>query len=283
MVKRLILLTIDHILIYFKRPINMNTLTINTPIPETTHDVLNDKAAPPNNTFNALNILTSIEADRIAWEQGVYLISNQALYSVLSKCLAFCGELPTAEAKQRSADLEAFFKERGYKYKKESPLVTRAVKAIFGNIDRRRVSTYSLVLRRALKEGIGASNLAEWIEANRGIQEIRLGHSATFVSPKAKAEKARQIVQGRSFLSYATSELLSMEADADFIGDACVLLAEQQADGSFGIRAVLRNEGLVSAAFVALYGKQKEMLTKAKAEVKAANDADGAVVAAKSA
>ena len=50
-----------------------------------------------------------------------------------------------------------------------------------------------------------------------------------------------------------------------------------------GIRAVLRNDGLVSAAFVALYGKQKEMLTKAKAEVKAATDADGAVVVAKSA
>ena len=68
-----------------------------------------------------------------------------------------------------------------------------------------------------------------------------------------------------------------MEADPDFIGSACVLLAEQQADGSFGIRTVLRNSGLVNAAFVALYAKQKETLAKANKEVEAANDADGAI------
>ena len=150
---------------------------------------------------------------------------------------------------------------------------------MFGNIDRRRVSTYSLVLREAQKSKVDIADLATWIEENGGIQEIRLGRSATYISPKAKAEIAKAVVAGReSYLGFAKSELLSHVADADFMGDACVLLAEQQADGSFGIRAVLRSDGLVNAAFVALYGKQQEILAEAKATIAAANDADGAVV-----
>jgi len=242
--------------------------------------VLNDKTEATSVVVNAAAALRNMEAERITWEEGVYRTSNQTLYAVLAQCLAFSGELSLSEAKQRSSALESFFKERGYKYKKEVPLVSRVVKAVFGNIDRRRISTYSLVLRQAQKEKIAISDLAQWIESKGGIQEIRLSRSATFVSPKAKAEEAKQIVQGRSFLGFAKSELLSMEADADYMGEACVLLAEQQPDGSFGIRCVLRNDSVVNAAFVALYARQQDFLTKAKAEVKAANDADGAVVTA---
>ena len=243
-----------------------------------TFDVLNDVAEVTGNTLvTSKKLLYKLEEDRITWEQGVYRSSNQALYAVLANCLTFCGELALAEAKQRSKALELFYKERGYKYKSEAPLATRVVRAVFGGVDRRRISTYSLVIRQAIKDCISVSSFAEWVEEKGGIQEIRLGHSATFISPKAKAESAKEIVQGRSFLGYAKSELLSMEADPDFIGSACVLLAEQQADGSFGIRTVLRNSGLVNAAFVALYAKQKETLAKANKEVEAANDADGAI------
>ena len=256
----------------------MNTLVNEVNISASTAVVLNDKTEVTSIVVNAAKSLTNMEASRITWEQGAYRTSNQSLYAVLAECLAFCGELTIVEAKQRSAALEAFYKERNYKYKQELPLATRVVRAVFGNIDRRRVSTYSLVLRQAHKSNVPVSDLAAWIEENGGIQEIRLGRSATYVSPKAKAEIAKSLVAGKtSFIGIAKSELLSHVADADFMGEACVLLAEQQADGSFGIRAVLRNEGLVNAAFVALYAKQNELLAKLKAEVNAANDADGAV------
>lgn len=243
-----------------------------------TFDVLNDVAEVTGNTLvTSKKLLYKLEEDRITWEQGVYRSSNQALYAVLANCLTFCGELALAEAKQRSKALELFYKERGYKYKSEAPLATRVVRAVFGGVDRRRISTYSLVIRQAIKDSVSVSNFAEWVEEKGGIQEIRLGHSATFISPKEKADTARETVQGRNFLGYAKSELLSIEADPDFIGSSCVLLAEQQADGSFGIRTVLRNSGLVNAAFVALYSKQKDILAKAKKEIEAANDADGAI------
>jgi elongation factor G len=101
--------------------------------------------------------------------------------------LAFCSELTISEAKQRSAALEAFYKERGYVYKQDLPLVTRVVRAVFGARDRRRISTYSLVLRQAQKEDIMAINLAAWIEERGGVQEITLARSANYVSPKDKA------------------------------------------------------------------------------------------------
>lgn len=231
--------------------------------------------------FDASKTLSTLETKRLSWESGAYRTSNQELYGILAECLSFCGEdLSPTQVKERRASLEAFYKERGYKYKKELPIVTRVVKAVFGNIDRRRVSTYSLVLRQAQKKKVAYLDLPQWIEEMGGIQEIRLSQSDSFVSPKTKAENAKKAVQGRSFLGFAKSELLSTQADAEFLGDACVLLAEQQADGSFGVRAILRNDGLVNAAYVALYAKQKEALVKAEKELQAANDADGVIAKA---
>ena len=122
-----------------------------------------------------------------------------------------------------------------------------------------------------------AINLAAWIEERGGVQEITLARSANYVSPKDKAAIAKGGLVGKSPIGFAKSELLSHIADASFIGESCVLLAEQQADGSFGVYAVLRQSGLVNSALAALYAVEREITTKAKAEVNAANDADGAV------
>jgi hypothetical protein len=171
----------------------------------------------------------------------------------------------------------AIYKARGYKYKHDAPLATRVVRAVFGLDDRRRVATYSTVVRQAQKENIGVADLAKWIEDGNGVQEISLGKSATYIKPADKAEIAKNNLKGKTPIGYAQSELLSHVADAQYLGDMCVLLAEQQADGSFGVYAVLRQDGLVKSAFTSLYAVGKEIEAKAKAEIKAANDADGAI------
>jgi hypothetical protein len=78
-------------------------------------------------------------------------------------------------------------------------------------------------------------------------------------------------------LAIAKSEQLSQLADAGFVGEDCVLIAEQLADGGFAIRALVRKEGAVNAAFTALYGDIKSQQVAAQKEVNAANDADGAI------
>jgi hypothetical protein len=205
-----------------------------------------------------IKVLADLESERETWEQGAYRTSNLALYAVLAKCLAIAQADTPELAKQRNAGLEAFYKQRGYSYKKDAPPATRVVKAVFGAVDRRRLSTYSLVLREAIKQKVLATQLAEWIEQNGGIQEIRLSQSATFVKPAAKDEIAKQQFDTLPELASVKSEALSLFADADFIGECCVLLAEQAANGSFVVRGFTRAGGAVNAAFAALYAEQKK-------------------------
>jgi hypothetical protein len=203
-------------------------------------------------------VLADLETERETWEQGVYRTSNLALYAVLAKCLAIAQADTPELAKQRNAGLEAFYKLRGYSYKKDAPPATRVVKAVFGNVDRRRLSTYSLVLREAIKKRVQATQLAEWIEQNGGIQEIRLSQSATFIKPAVKVEQARQTFDTLPELATVKSEALSLLADGEFLGDCCLLIAEQNAEGAFVVRGFTRAGGAVNAAFAALYAEQKK-------------------------
>jgi len=259
----------------------MNTLLNAVATSVTKNVVLNDKAVKTSDkshvAINAGKWLADMEAKRIAWEQGAYRVSNKELYALLADCLLFSGELPVAESKQRSAALETFFKERGYKYKKDSHIIARVVRAMFGDVDRRRISTYVLVLRQAQKSSVESTQLAQWIEDCGGIQEIKLSRSATFVSPTAKASIAKSEFANLPVLAIAKSEQLTLLADAGFLGEECVFIAEQLAGGSFAIRALVRKEGAINAAFTALYSDIKSQRISAETEVDAANDADGAI------
>lgn len=228
--------------------------------PTSTVVVQNDEITlPPLAVAQPLTkVLADLETERETWEQGVYRTSNLALYAVLAKCLAIAQADTPELAKQRNAALEAFYKQRGYSYKKDAPPATRVVKAVFGSLDRRRLSTYSLVLREAIKQKVLATQLADWIEQNGGIQEIRLSQSATFVKPTAKVEMARQAFDTLPELATVKSEALSLLADGDFMGECCVLIAEQAANGSYVVRGLTRAGVAVNAAFAALYAEQKK-------------------------
>lgn len=244
------------------------------------NDTAQKEVTKPVFSSNVDKVLKDLESSRQAWEAGAYRTSNLELYGILRDCLAFCGDLSLSSAKARNKSLEEFYKKRGYKYKKETPLATRIVKAVFGNVDRRRTSTYSLVIRQAQKENISYFDFIDWIEAKGGVQEVRLSQSVTFVSPAEKSEIAKDEFDELEVLGYAKSDALSFLASADYVGDACVLLAEQQADGSFGIKQVMRSAGVVNAAFVALYSKLAEAEKAIKKEINAANDANGMPLAA---
>ena len=201
------------------------------------------------------NVLVDLETQRVVWEEGVYRTSNQALYALLAHCLAIAQADTPELVKQRNAGLEAFYKLRGYTYRKDAPPATRVVKAVFGAADRRRLSTYSLVLREAIKQKVLATQLAEWIESNHGIQEIRLSQSANFIRPAVKVERAKQAFDTRPELATVKTEGLTLLADANYMGEYCLLIAEQNAEGAFVVRGFTRAGGAVNAAFAALYAE----------------------------
>ena len=254
--------------------INVNAVTVQSNV------VKNDiPAGDAKHSSLAADMLVQLEARRISWEQGAYRKSNQELYGILADCLQYAGPLMTAEANKARKDLLAkFYKERGYRLKSDTPLATQVVRAVFGNTDRRRISTYSLVVRKAKKDGVLPNQLAQWIEHNGGIQEIRLGHSATYVSPTQKAEIAKGMVGNLPTLAVVKSAELSLQADPEHMGEDCVLLATQQADGSFIVKAILRGSS-IRASYEALYTVTKDGFAKDLAEKVAANDAQGKVAA----
>ena len=220
--------------------------------------VQNDKATFQSPFQVALNAIHTLEDKRVVWEEGVYKTSNQALYEILAECLIYGGELTTTEASSARRDaLQAFYKERKYRWKAETPLMTKIVRAVFGDIDRRRISTYSLVLRKAKKENILPNDFAAWVEEEGGVQEIRLGQSATFVSPKVKAERAQESFKQINKLASVKTEALAAFFDADKVGNHFVMLAQLEADGSYTVKALLDSGAAVNASFTALYQQQK--------------------------
>jgi hypothetical protein len=239
--------------------------TVNIVLAVSTEDTQQDEDANPQSfscVSSSLSLLHQLEQKRVQWESGLFhRTSNQHLYAVLADCLDY-GQMNDSSAfcKHRNDEVRDFLKSRDYRVKNDSPLLTRVVKAVFGNIDRRRISTYSLVLRTAQKEGVKPAELANWIEERGGVQEVKLARSATYKSPKQKAEEAKSSLSALPTLAVAKEKLAEL-ADAEFVGSECVLLAEQQADGSFHIKALIRSCTAVNAALTALYGEQKKTAT----------------------
>jgi hypothetical protein len=217
--------------------------------------------------------LQDLETERVGWEKGAYRTSNLQLYGLLSKCLAYCGPVDDIkQAKARNAALESFCNARGYNCNPNSPLATRVVGAVFGKVDRRRICTYSLVLREAMKQSKLPHELASWIEALGGIEAIRLSQAPGFIATKTKVELAKKAAEEQPGLGIVQNEAIQQIANSEHMGNDCVLLAEQQADGSFRIKALLRTKGVVNAAYAALYSQQKESIVAKTLEVEAAND-----------
>ncbi len=245
---------------------------VSNDVPTDTMDAL----AAQNSTLreNAASLLQSIEADRLQWETGAYRTSNQMLYALLARCSAYSGELPPDAAKLRSIELKNFYESRGYVYKREQPLVTRVVRAVFGGkVDRRRISNYSLALRDAQQKKVAPADLPKWIEERGGLQEIKLSRSPTFVSPKIKANLAETNFSKNPELAVVKSEALSLLADADTVGDCCILIAEQAANGSFIIRGMTRKGPAMTAALTAFYDEKQRQAEAVGENLPSANDA----------
>jgi hypothetical protein len=117
--------------------------------------------------------------------------------------------------------------------------------------------------------------MVDWIESKGGVQEISLSKSPTYVSPSDKAKHSRNTYEEMPVLHLAKSEALSLQADSNFVGHNCVLLAQQQEDGGFAIRAVIRSDGAVNASFTALYSDLKKSQEEVRKEKQKADEADG--------
>lgn len=263
-----------------------NTVTSNTPAQANAalNNVATDTAA--NNVVlnnissigyseQVFTILDTVANERAQWENNVYRASNNALYAILQKCYALDWQLSNAKVgvKAMREGINSYASKLGYKFKDSTPMLNRIVQCVFGNVHKTRISTYSYVLRAAKKQNKSIEEIPSFIENAGGVQEIRAKKSGTAKTPQEKLA----IATDKAFsevLAVVSNPELSKLADSNYAETECVLLATQQADGTFAINAVVRAKSAVNAALNAFYGENTAKIKADTADAAAANDAN---------
>jgi hypothetical protein len=253
---------------------NTNTAVIENNTAANATVGLNDAATTAGAAYVAnYKRIEQLVTEREVWEQGVMRTSNEQLYALLGKCYALYGEMcaDTEDAKKLRSALNDYIGLKGYVFTKATHTLTKIVKCVFG-VDRRRVSTYSLVLREALtQKKKTAEEVAAFIAGKGGVEEIRRSKSATAKTAKQKAELGKQAIGGNK-LAVVDSSKIAERLDLANVGGDMVAIVTQQADGSLIVRALVNNATVLNAALACAYSATKADEKKAAANDKAAND-----------
>ena len=229
---------------------NLNTTTV-TNVESSSTTVTKEKA---------ISTLRTLAAAKTDWEQKAYKTSNDLLYGMLQQCYAYYKQMCVNNSEGQAAreGLEAYIAEKGYVFTKSTHNITKIVKCIFG-ADRRRVSAYSIALRRAHAENKSVMDIAAFIAENGGIEELRLPKSNA-LTPKEKATQAGATISSQYLGKLKTTEL-SSKLDASNIGKQMVLVATQGADGEFTINALVLSQAALDAALASYYTSNKTNLS----------------------
>ncbi len=228
----------------------------------------------------------AIEAS--VWENGAYADSNTILYGVFKKAYELYRELTIGDngsisaKKQSLKDYMANKAMNGYEGK---PLTQKIIRCVFGNRDRRRISTYHTVLRYIIAQKWSPEQVVDAIREAGGVQEISLGHPKGYISPKNRAAAADKVVSSTA-LATLSGDKLAQFYSVEKIGDKFAAVVTQNSDGSFTVNCIVDSNTAVNATLAAYYGKNKTALkdtAEAKAEADKAATAEDHLAAAKAA
>lgn len=233
------------------------------------HDTASASAQAMVNVRQHFELLV---AERQAWQDNAYRASNDQLYALLQKCYATykAMSVDSAEAKALRSALTDYINLNGLKFNAGTHSIVKIVKCVFG-ADRRRVSAYGIVLRRALSDGVSVMDIPAYIRDKGGVEEIRLARAPNAMTAKQKAEAAAEAVQAQSMGVFASAELAT-RLDAGNIGKAVVLVGTWQADGSVVVRTVVQNDTAVNTALASYYSANKDAVRQQAQQQQAAND-----------
>ena len=203
--------------------------------------------------------LSALANERKQWEANAYRTSNQQLYALLARCYSYYLAMreDSDAGKALRKDLATFVGRHGIRISPSSHGIARILKCVFfdgdSSVDRRRISTYSIVLRRALSDNFSADKVAEFIEGNGGVQEVRLASAPNAKSAKVKATLGQSSLETAPVLAKLRTDALSQKFDATDFDRPVALLGVLRANGEVEVRAVVRAQGALTAALAAHY------------------------------
>lgn len=196
---------------------------------------------------------------REVWEATEYNRSNQSLYKLIADCLALYNDLISGEdAKYKKKGLSDYINLKGYKFKDSSPLSLKVIRCVFGDRDRRRLSTYHTVLRVAIADKWAAADVAVKIGEHGGVQELSLGKRGG-MTPKEKANAARAALMNQS-IANLSSDALSKQFNTENIGENAVAVLTLNGDGTYSVHCVVQSNTAVNAALAGYFSANKEIL-----------------------
>jgi len=193
---------------------------------------------------------------------------------LLAECYAsYLGLLGDSDkAKHMRKQLDEYISAHKLTFKSSTHKLVRIVKCVFGDTDKRRISTYGIVLRTALAKNLKVEEIVGFIKNSGGVQEIKLARNGALTT-KAKAEAVQKLLANKTLAEVDSAEIATT-MDASNVGQKVVFVATQLANGKFVINAATNSLSAVNTALAACYSANKQSINNEEAETKAAaNDA----------
>jgi hypothetical protein len=224
-----------------------------------------DNLAFANTIVQQLDVLS---VRRKEWEATDYKKANHGLYALLSECLGVFNERFVSgtddDKKALRISLIQRLQEDGIRVVKTSTTLTMLARFVF-NSDRKRAQGYSYVLAAAVSHSIKASEFAEWIVKQGGIEEVKrlMVKSEKSQIKQAAVIAATAVVKGSLELN-ALQPLAHVGLNG-LTGNYAVLLVKPNVEGGADIVGSLSdvNDSLVNALILRM---AKEQVAKEEAD-----------------
>jgi hypothetical protein len=215
--------------------------------------------------------IEALSIEREVWETTAYVRSNDMLYGLIQKSYELYIDLTSGmgDAADKKVGFKDYINSKGYSFKESTPLTGKIIRCVFGDKDRRRLSTYHTVLRVIVANKWAVADVTSKIAEFGGVQEISMGKPAGHLTPKEKAQQARTIVLATA-LATLSSDKLAQQNNPEKIGEQAVAVVTQNSDGTYTVHCVVHSDGLVNAALAGYFGANKETLLQQQAQQRVA-------------
>jgi hypothetical protein len=212
--------------------------------------------------------LDVLSVRRKEWEATDYKKANDGLYALLGECLGVFNERFVSGTDEDKKALRISLIQRlqadGIRIVKTSTTLTMLARFVF-NSDRKRAQGYSYVLAAAVSHGIKASEFAEWVVKQGGIEEVKRLMVKSEKSKIKQAAVAAATVVVKGSLELNALQPLAHVGLTGLTGNYAVLLVKPNVNGGADIVGSLSdvNDSLVNALILRM---AKEQVAKDEAD-----------------
>ena len=222
-------------------------------------------------TFAAVTVqnLDALAQRRVAWEGNEFKKANEMLYALLADCYVQYEQRVSiasdTDKKAVRAELKARLVSMGVRVQVNSTTLAMMVRFVFGS-DRKRAHGYAYVIKAAITHEVAAADMAAWIVAQGGIEEIKRKNVISDNALAAREQREAALGQVREGVELA---LINPVGLVEFgqpmeLGEHAVLVVRAGSAGQAEVLAVLKRAD--TAVVEALYKRiAKECLVE-KAE-----------------